>query len=138
MRIEKSELLEDLKKKLQRVAYDLWFNTLKGTDQLYVVEAFDLKTIEEDIAPEYRAASISEDKSGGAKDIKGNSDSMKLGQMTGLNISPQKNFSPKRKMFDLSNIRNFTECIVGDVFTYKNRIFLKIVFRAVIKNAHIT
>jgi len=36
------------------VAYDLWYLTLKGTDNLYIVESFELKTIEEYVAPEYR------------------------------------------------------------------------------------
>lgn len=38
-------------------------------------------------------------------------------------------------MLDLKVIKNFTECKVGDLFTFKNRLFMKIVFRAVIKNA---
>lgn len=46
-----------------------------------------------------------------------------------------KNFSPKRKMFDLSRIKNFEETTVGEVFSFKNRLFMKITFRSIIKNA---
>ena len=37
-------------------------------------------------------------------------------------------------MFDLYSIRNFADVAVGDVFGFKNRLFLKIVFRSVIHN----
>jgi|LauGreDrversion4_2_1035121.scaffolds.fasta_scaffold383584_2 hypothetical protein len=38
MKVDKQELYENLNKKIQRVAYDLWFNTLKNKDKLYIVE----------------------------------------------------------------------------------------------------
>jgi hypothetical protein len=38
VRVDKKEALHTLKLKLQRVAYDLWYQTLKGTDKLYIVE----------------------------------------------------------------------------------------------------
>jgi hypothetical protein len=102
VRVENRELLDDLKKKLQWVAYDLWFKTLKGTDKLYVVETFDLKTVEEDISPEHRAYSRHFD-SNNPMNTRG---SQKMNQFSLMN-SPSKNFTPKRKMFDLYNIRNF-------------------------------
>lgn len=54
VKIEKKDPLELLKLKVQRIAYDLWYQTLKGTDKLYIVELFEIKTVEEDIIPEYR------------------------------------------------------------------------------------
>jgi hypothetical protein len=41
---------------MQRIAYEMWYKTLVGTDKLYIVEQFDLKTIEDDVSPEYRMA----------------------------------------------------------------------------------
>lgn len=32
VKVDKNATIEDLKKILQRVAYDLWFRTLKGTN----------------------------------------------------------------------------------------------------------
>ena len=43
-----------------------------------------------------------------------------------------RNFSPKRKMFDLKHLKTFNECIVGDIFKYKNQVFMKVVFRSII------
>lgn len=40
-------------------------------------------------------------------------------------------------MFDLSLIKNHAEVSVGEVFAYKNRLFLKIRYRAVIKNVRL-
>lgn len=44
-----------------------------------------------------------------------------------------KSFSPKRRMFDLKVLKGFQDCTVGEIFGYKNRVFMKIVFRAVMK-----
>ena len=57
IKIEKHERIEDLKKKLQKVAYNMWSKALRSYDQLYVVDFFDIKTLEEDIAEQYRAVS---------------------------------------------------------------------------------
>jgi hypothetical protein len=46
--------------------------------------------------------------------------------------SPSK--SPKRKMFDLSLIRNIPQCTVGDLFSFKSRLFLKVAFKPIICN----
>lgn len=92
-----------------------------------------MKTVEEDISPEHRAVSQHSE----SKNPFNTRGSQKINQFSLMN-SPGKNFSPKRKMFDLYNIRNFHECTVGDLFGFKNRLFLKIVFRAVIQNVFFT
>jgi hypothetical protein len=62
-RIEKLEKIDDIKKKLQKVAYNMWSKALRGYDKLYVVASFDLKTVEEDLAPQFqRKDATKEDK----------------------------------------------------------------------------
>ena len=151
IRIEKNELIEDFKKKLQRLSYDLWYQTLKGTNQLYVVDSFDLKAVEEFLQNEYRNANAN---NGGVMGGGGGAATTRHGEVKGQQVvkmepqskvlhtvagtvnSPVKAFSsPKRNMTDLNALPNMAECTVGELFNYKNRVFLKIVFRSVIKNA---
>ena len=40
--------------KLQRVAFDVFYQTMKGTDKLFVVESFELLTKDKYIAAEHR------------------------------------------------------------------------------------
>ncbi len=51
VRIEKNEPIEYLRKRLQKVAYNMWSKALGSEDKLYVVDHFDIKTVEEDLAP---------------------------------------------------------------------------------------
>ena len=48
-RIEKSEKLHSLKKKLQKFSINLWTKMLKGDGTLYVIDQFELKTGEDDV-----------------------------------------------------------------------------------------
>lgn len=43
-RIEKHERLENLKKKLQKFTINMWSKMHKGSEVLYIMESFDLKT----------------------------------------------------------------------------------------------
>lgn len=50
IRVEKSEKLSILKKKLQKFALNLWSRMMmRGEGTLYIMDSFDLKTNEEDI-----------------------------------------------------------------------------------------
>jgi hypothetical protein len=89
--------------------------------------------VEDDISPEQRVSSLNSDDKSKSELKEYNKQSSNLITSGGVN-SPTKNFSPKRKMFDLYSIRNFADVTVGDVFGFKNRLFLKIVFRSVIHN----
>ena len=51
IRIEKNEKIEDMKKKLQKLAYNMWSKALRWDNKLYVVDSFDLKTQEEALTP---------------------------------------------------------------------------------------
>lgn len=58
VKVDKKDPLELLNIKVQRIAYDLWYQTMKGSDKLFIVECFEIKTIEDDIMPEYRVSSL--------------------------------------------------------------------------------
>ncbi len=52
-RMDKSDTLDIIKKRSQRYIFDLWWESKKGTDYLYVVNQFDMMTIEDCINLEF-------------------------------------------------------------------------------------
>lgn len=58
VKIDKAEKLEYFKNKLQKVAYNMWSKALRSYDQLYIVESFDIKTVEDDLTPQYQLMSV--------------------------------------------------------------------------------
>lgn len=107
-----------MNKLLQRVVFDLWFNTVKSHDTLYIVELFELKTVEEDIVAEVSVNAAPEKKRASNIDDE----------------APSPSKVSKRKMLDLSLLRNFSQCQVGSLFSFKNRLFLKVSFKPIISN----
>ena len=111
IRVEKQEKLEDLKKKLQKVAFDMWSKALQSYDELYVVDSFELKTVEEDVSPNALQMKYNEEKEnqgftqaqGAAKDDQ--EEVTNKNEKTN-NVKSDKIFSPKRKMFDFNVLKN--------------------------------
>lgn len=55
-KMDKSDTLDCIKKKVQRYIFDLWWESKKGTDLLYIVNQFDMMTIEEYINADFRGS----------------------------------------------------------------------------------
>lgn len=53
--------------------------------------------------------------------------------------SPLKNPQQRQsKLYNIENIKDFQERVVGDIFKYKNRVVIKVVFRSVLSNVQFT
>ncbi|CDW82427.1 UNKNOWN [Stylonychia lemnae] len=143
-RIEKFETLQVLKKKLQKFSMNMWSKMLKGTESLYTLEQLDLKTEddfsnvnmnEDRLQQQQQSASKSNQqlnllqlpKEGQSKDPINE-------QQNG--VQSQKPSTVKRKLFDLKLLDKFVSFTVGDFFGYKNKVFMKVVFKPFMRSQY--
>lgn len=117
-RIEKTEQMSVLRKKLQKLSINVWSKSNKQLGCLYVMDSFDLKTTEEDMGTQYK--------------LQAEPASSNMSPENGKSESPQR----KRKMLDLKTLTKMQDCKVGEVFGYKNKMFMKAVFRPIFKSSY--
>jgi len=121
-RVDKTEQLLAFKKKLQKFAINTWSEMLRQESQLYVLDSFELKTSEEDLLG---SQLLSDQQLSNA--------SPGVQSLRPIEVNPPRK---KQKLVDLRVLSRVADCKVGEVFGYKNKVFMKIVFKPVFKSCY--
>eukprot|EP00347_Sterkiella_histriomuscorum_P017278 403349996 len=138
-RINKSEKFSDVKKQLQKFSISMWSKMLRNTEEMFVIESFSYKADEEmlngDFFVNQNDPSIKFGVSGSLKQQstlqKPNESGIRQPNNYTSNLNGQ-----KRKLVDLQIITKVSnDCTIGDIIEYRNKVYLKVIFKPLIKSS---